>query len=254
MRKILFGAAAAAAMLAPAAHADTTALVDAGYANTDYDNNNSFDAFHLGGAVQTDIASGWTMQLDGRTVLQSWDSSSGNDSQGYAALHLDTSAGNWEFGGFVGILNYYGDGGTMIGAETRTSFGDISLQGSIGYADFDEFFDYSAWNVRINGSYFISPNFAINAGINDASFDTDFTDYDVLDLSVGAGYQFSNGFEIYGDYVNTNGNPDSGSDYDADTFRIGVRYHINGGNLQDETNHGATWTSAYALHDQFLRW
>ncbi len=251
MKKILLGAAAAMAIATPAFA--VSGHVDGGYATTEYDTGGEFDAFHLGGAVQSDDMGGWTLQLDGRTTLHTWDGS-GDDSLGYAALHANTSMGTWDVGGFVGILNYYGDGGRLIGGEARTDFGNISLQGSTAYWEFDQFADYSGWDARVAGSYFVNPNFAINASVSGLWIDTDFTDYDIVELSIGAAYQFSNAIEVYGDYVNTDGEYDTGGGYEADTFRIGVRFHLNGGTLQEETNDGATWEGAEHSHDILTRW
>lgn len=255
MKKVLLGAAAALAAGAPAtALANTSGLVDAGYEMTEYDGGGEFDVLHLGGAFQHDFA-GWGIQADGRTVLQEWDGSSGNDSHAYAALHAYTGAGGWDFAGYVGILNYYGDGAPMIGGETRTEFGNLSLQGSLGYAEFDEFFDYSAWDLGVSGQFFFTPNFALTGQVGRTDFDTEFTDYEVIDVGIGAAFQFANAMQIYGGYIRTDGESDpSGNDYEADTFRIGFRYNINGGTMQEVQNDGASWNGAARMHEQFMRW
>jgi hypothetical protein len=254
MKKLLIGAAATAALVAPgAASADVNGWIGASYESNEFDYG-EFDSLSLGGALMHDMGNGWAVQADGRTSLQSWDNSDGDYSHGYAAVHAVTTNGNWDFGGYVGILNYYGDGGKMIGAEARTAFGSLSMQGSLGYADIDQYYDYSALDFRISGSYFIAPNFSIDGGIGRTDFETEFTDYEVLDLTLGATYQFANGAQLFGAYVNSDGERDPGSDYEGDTFRIGLRFNLNGSSLQDFANDGASWDGAAAFQRQFERW
>lgn len=251
MKKILLGAAAAFAVAAPsAALANTSGYVDTGYENTDYDSGGDFDALHLGGGVYHTFG-GWGVQADGRVTNQDWGGSS-TSGHGYAAVHAFTQGGGWDFGGFLGLLDYYGDAGMMLGAETRTHFGNFSLQGTLGYAEFDSWSDYNLWDIRVDGAFFLQPNFAITGGIGYSEWDAG-SDSDALTLSLGAAYQFVNGFTLYGEYINTDGDG-SGFNWEADTFRIGLRFDFNGGSLQDITNNGASWNGGAALHEQMLRW
>lgn len=247
MKKTLLGAAAAFAIATPgAALADTSGYIDLGYEATEYDGGGEYDGLHIGGAIAHDFQ-GFGIQADARTDNQEWNWGGGDYSHGYAAVHVFTNTGAWDFGGYVGLINYYGDGGTMLGAETRTSFGPLSLNGGLGYADFDDN-GYTALDLRVNGAYFINPNFAITAGIGQTDWDS-WSDSDALDLSVGGAYQFSNGFALYGEYVNTDG-----SSWEVDTFKIGLRFNINGGDLQTITNEGASWSGASDLSEQMMRW
>lgn len=257
MRSILWGAAAIAAFGFQSAHAaSVTGHIDgsAGYTNLNsgYDD---FTAYALGGAIQTDMG-GWTLGMDGQTILQDWSNGDGDYSHGYAAVHADTSMGSWDVGAFVGILNYYGDGGKMVGLETRTSWGDFSAQASTAYAAFNYNPDFDGYDVRVDGSYFFAPNFAVNGGVGETWFDGAYgSDATVTDISVGASYQFANGMELTGTYINSDFNfNNTSNDPTGQTLRIGFSYQFNGGSLQDNTNHGATWTGAQALTDSFSRW
>jgi hypothetical protein len=253
MKKILLGAAAAIAIAAPsAALANTSGYVEGGYEATEYDSSNEFDALHLGGGFYHSMG-GWAIQSDARVVNQEWDGSSGDDAHAYAALHAATEGSAWDFGGFVGLLDYYGDSGMMFGGETRTNFGNLSLQGNLGYADFDQFFEYSLWDARVDARFFLMPNAAITGGVGFSEWDA-FTDSEAVDLSIGGAFQFANGFTVHGEYVATDGENDGGGDWEADTFRIALRYDINGGSLQDITNDGASWNGGAALHESMLRW
>lgn len=254
MKKILLGAAAAIAVAAPnAALADTSGFVEAGFENSDYGSGNGdFDALHLGGGIYRSMG-GWALQADGRITNQEWDGSSSDDSHGYAALHAATEGGPWDFGGFAGLINYYGVGGVMVGAETRTNFGNLSLQGNLGYADFDSFTDYSLLDVAVDASFFFMPNAAITGGVAFSEWDA-FTDSDAVTLSIGGAFQFANGFTLHGEYLNTDGDNDGGGSWENDTFRIALRYDINGGSLQQVTNDGASWNGGAQIHERMMRW
>ncbi len=252
MRKILLGAAAAFAVAAPGiASADTTGNVGLEYSNTNWDDS-EYDMTRLGGQVSFDAMPGWAVTLDGATAVQTWDGNSSDNSQGYFAVHADTTGNTWDFGGWAGMLNYYGNGGYTIGGEARTNFGNISVGGSIGYGWFDSSSDYNAWDLNLHAAYFFTPNFAINAGATGTWFDYS-GDYESTDLSVGAQYGFGNGFEAYGGYLNSDWDSDYGSN-EADVWNIGFRYHFNGGTLQDVTNDGASWNGVQLLSDAFTRW
>ncbi|ANP46974.1 hypothetical protein [Candidatus Viadribacter manganicus] len=255
MKKLLLGAAAALAVAAPGmASAETSGNIDVSIGNTDWDNGSEFDTTTLGGAVQFDAMDGWAVSLEGRTVLQQWDGSSGDSSHGYAAVHADTNAGAWDFGGWVGLLNYYGDGGTTIGLETRTNFGNFSAQGSIGLAQFDQFFDYDAMNYNVQGAYFFTPNFSVNGNVTITEIDYTFGDTDMTDYGIGAAYGFGGGFEVYGGYVKSEMDYSGGGNDETDTFNLGLRFHFNGGTLQDYANDGASWGGVRAISDAFTRW
>jgi hypothetical protein len=237
MRKYLLSAAAALAIATPAA-AETSGYVDAGFESSELDRStgsaDEFDALHLGGAVHHDFGNGWGLQADGRTVSQSYDGASIDDSHGYAAVHAYTGlSDHWDLGGYVGLIDVFGFSGHMAGIESRKHIGSLSLQGSVNYADIDA--SHIAWDYRISADWFFTPNFAVNAGIGatDWDYDSGF-DAESNDWSVGAAYQFGGGFALYGSYNDTHTDWVS-YDYDVETFRIGVRWHFNGGDKQRRT-------------------
>jgi hypothetical protein len=257
MRKLLWGAAGALAILAPAAaHADTTGHVDINYGNDDLNKGwDNFETYSLGGAVQTDFAPGWTVQLDANTVMQNWQDSPYDDSHSYAALHVDTTLNTFDVGGWIGLLNWYDDAATMVGVEGRTSFDNFSVQGSIGYAHFNSYNDYSAYDIRVAGSYFINPNWAVRASAVGTWFNASGYDTDATDFSIGTAYQFEHcPVSLSLDYTRSHDDPDGYSDYDGNVFKLGVHWAFGGGTLQDNTNHGASWGGAEALEDSFTRW
>jgi len=251
MKTFLVGAAAAAALIAPGvAAADTIGSVDYTLENTEYDSGGEFDAYSLGGAIATDISHGLRLQADARTTLQDWDGSSGDYSHGYAATHLSGDLGGFNVGGFVGMLNYYGDGGVVYGVEGRRAFGNLSIDASVAFSDFGDN-GYEGTHYNIGGSYFFSQNFSVNAGYNVSEIDSG-TDYDIDELSVGAGYQFANNLEVFGNYISAE--TDNGfSSNDTETLQLGVRFNIGGGTLQDNTN-GGLWDTVRGISETYTRW
>lgn len=254
MKKFLLGAAAAAAIAAPSlASAETTGNIDLNYGSTEYDGGGEFDATTLGGAVQFDAMPGWTVALEAQTNSQEFDSG-GSSSHSHAAVHAATDVGGWDVGGFFGLLNSYGSSGWTLGAETRTSFGNFSVEGALGYAQFDNFNEVESFSTNVQGAYFFTPNFSVNGGAMFSNIDYGFGDYDVTDLNVGAAYGFGNGFEVYGGYVNSEFDFNGGGGFETDTWNLGVRYHFNGGTLQETVNEGPSWSTVGNISDMFMRW
>lgn len=253
MKKIFVGAALAAAVVAPGvASADTTGSIDLGLETNDFDyTSDTFEGYTLGGTLTHDLSGGMTIQADGRTTYQDW--GYGTYSHGYSAVHASTDMGGWDVGGFVTLQNYYGDGGLGLGAEARTSFGNFSVDGSLGYVDYDDG-DYNATAWRVGGAYFFSPNLAVTGGASTTSIDTDWgTDYDITEFSLGGAYQFANNVALTGGYTSTDGDRSTGTDYEGDTFRVGLRFNLGGGSLQENTNDGA-WGAASYINDTMSRW
>lgn len=252
MKTFLVGAAAAAALIAPGvAGADTIGAIDFTLESTDYDNTFSdFDAYSLGGGVATDISHGLRLQLDGRTTLQDFDGSSGDSSHGYAAAHLSGDLASVNVGGLLGIVNYFGDGGTLIGVEARRGFGAFVVDGSIGHVDFDSGYDGTSY--RLGGSYFFTPNFSVSGGYGLTEIDAG-QDHDITEWSLGGAYQFANNIEVFGAYTDSENDRSVSSDYDYETLQLGVRMNIGGGSLHDNAT-GGLWDTARQISDTWLRW
>lgn len=248
MKKIFVGAALAAAVAAPGvASADTTGFIDLGIQSNDFDyTSDTFDSYTLGGAIMHDLSDTMTVQADGRTMHQDW--GYGTYSHGYSAVHLSTDLGGWDVGGFVTFQNYYGDSGLGFGAETRTAFGNLSLDGSVGYVEYDEG-DYDATQWRVGGAYFFSPNFAVTGGVAQTDIDGD----EISEFSVGGAYQLVNNVAFTAGYTSTDADNNGGGGWEGDSFTFGVRFNFGGGTLQENTNDGA-WGAATAINDTVSRW
>ncbi len=256
LKKLLVGTAVTAALMTPGlTSADTSGSIGLSYEHNDFDysSNGEFQGYNLGGAIIHDLSDTLTLQADGRTTLQDWDCCDSYYSQGYAAAHLSTDLGSWDLGGFAGFVNYYGEGGVLIGAEARTALGNFSLDGAYSLTDFAENGAYGT-AARLGGAFFINPNFAVTAGAGYSWIDgSGSTEYDITELSLGGAYQFANNIELYGGYTNTDAERSTGTEYEGDTFQLGVRFNVGGGTLQDNTNDGAWW-SAEHVSDTWNRW
>jgi len=256
MKKTLFGAAAAIAIIAPfgAAHAEGSGHIDLSYqaANIDWSNgsNDDVDAWNLGGAMIMPMG-GWDLQFDANHENFNWggDYDYTNDNvTAHAILRNDA----WALGGYAGFGSYYGDTLYMIGGEGQMYMNNITLGGALSYAESSDGYDYNAWDARVNGSYFVTPNFELNATLSYTSWD----DYDdnATGYGVGARYRFDGSrFSVSGNYLRENWDYGT-SDADADVFKFGVSYAFGSDSLQDESQHGASFDAATRFVDVWTRW
>ena len=258
--KLFASAAIAAAMIAAPAFADDMAGqvdVSYGFHGWDYSNGGSnYDNtdLTLGGAFTNTFSNGVVMQIDGQGDLYNWDNSSGDDSLGYVAAHFAQRNDNYAIGAFAGLENYYGDGGIMVGLEGQAYMPELTFTGSVSYIHFNDSNDYDVWGANIGARYFINDNFALDAGLGWASWDTSFTDYDGWNGTLGAEYKFDGSpasvFATYRrDAIDYTFN-----DYTVDSFTFGVRLTLGSDTLRARTNDGASFGGARAAHDNMVRW
>ncbi len=237
MRKILIGAAAAAALLAPGiASADTNAVVGIQAGNTDFDGDD-FDHYGLSGGFSHDMNNGWVFQMDGehgRSDLSGTDLGSS-----YGAVHYGVRNDSYALAGFVGLDEFFALSGTQFGAEGQMYFGNFVVGGSAGIVDFDAF---SATSFQVDGAYYVSPNLAINALIatteGDDAIDDDWTSY-----GVGGEYRFHGPISVA-----LNWRTDEFDGYDADSWTIGLNFDLGTGSLQERQTQGPSLQGASNLH------
>src|SRR6185369_16551563 len=104
MKKLVLGAAAAAALLAPAvANAETNAVVGIDYNHVDFDSLGDANVYGMNGAFNHDFANGWQIQMDG--AANRLDADGCCVTQNYAALHYGVRTDQYSFAGFVGLQN-----------------------------------------------------------------------------------------------------------------------------------------------------
>lgn len=258
MKKTLFGAAAAIAIIAPlgVAHAEGSGHIDLSYqaGNLDYGSGSDYDidAWNFGGAMIMPMG-GWDLQIDANHENYTWDSSPDYD---YAATNVTAHAvlrnDQYAFGGYAGFGGIYSQTLYMVGAEGQWYMNNITLGGSVSYGTTSDAYDESAWDARVMGSYFLNPNFELNATIAYTSWD----DYDdtATGYGIGARYRFDGSrFSVSGNYLRENWDYGT-SDADADVFKVGVSYAFGSDSLQDENQHGASFDSASRFVDVWTRW
>jgi len=81
---------------------------------------------------------------------------------GYGGAEGIGTGGLGDTGGYAGFGGIYGQTLYMVGAEGQFYLNNITLGGAVSYGDTSDGYDYTAWDGRINGSYFVTPNFAVN--------------------------------------------------------------------------------------------
>lgn len=243
MKKLLLGAAAAVAIAAPGiASADTNAVLGLGYANTEFDGGGDMDSWGLSGAFSHDMSSGGVLQMDGKWNRFDFGSGSPDFGSSYGAVHYGMRNDSHAIAGFVGLADYFALSGTGVGIEGQMFLGAINLNGSLGYASFDDFFDGT--HAQVDAAYFVTPNFALTGlvGMSEVDYDGG-GDADWTTLGVGGEYRFDGSpFSITGGYRNT--------DFDggeADTWMIGFNFDLGTGSVQDRTRSGPGFNGAESM-------
>ena len=257
MKKTLLGAAAAFAIAAPvSAHADVTGHLDLSYqaANIDWGGGGDSDvnAWTLGGAMIMPLHDGWNLQLDANHENYNWDSSDYDNAATNVTLHGVYRTDNYGIGGYAGFGSIWSQTIYMFGGEGQYYLPNATLGGAISYGAMSDGYDYKAWDARVNGSYFFTPNFAVNATASYTWWDD--YDLDVTGFGIGAEYRFENcPFSIGGNYLRERWEYSS-SDADVDIFKISLTYHFGADTLQAQSQHGASFDAAPRFIDVWTRW
>lgn len=244
MKKLALGAAAAAAILAPAvAHADTNAVAGLEYAHLDSDIGGDANAYGLNGAFNHDFSNGWELQMDG--AVDRMDASGCCTSASYAAAHFGMRNEQSSFAGFVGLQDLSIFSGIALGIEGQWNFDNASLGGSVSYVDFGDI-DANATHVAANGVYFFTPNFSVNAGVgyvnSDGAF---FGDEDYWTYNIGGEYRFDNSpasVSLGWRHLDLDSN-------NVDAITVGLTLDLGTGDLHSRRTHGPSWDGARSMYD-----
>lgn len=244
MKKLLAGAAAAAAILAPTmASADTNAVVGLQYSSTEIDGvDDNLDNYGFNGAFSHDLNNGAVLQVDGEWGRTDF----GGDcciGSSYGAAHYGVRNESYSFGGFVGLADFFSASGLGGGVEGQLFLGNLNLNGAVGVVDFDDF-DLSTTSAQVDAAYFFTPNLALTGLV--AQTEADFGgggDSDWTTLGIGGEWRMSaSPISLVAGYRN--------ADYDggeADTWTIGVNFDLGTGSLQERTRSGPGFTGGDAL-------
>jgi hypothetical protein len=254
VKKLLWGAAAGVLLAPAAAHAQTSGFVDAAYEYTETSGGGSLESWNLGVAAHHDFANGWSIQAEGRNTK--FDGGAITQGASYAALHLTSAVNqNVDVGAFVGFLDRVSDDARMVGLEARVHQGQWALQGSAGYAQFTPSIGSSdAWDTRVVGAWFFNPDTALTPSIAYSEWQDTFFTRTQFGVGLGVTHRFGNGLQVFGSYLFSDIDANQPAPFTADTVRIGLRLHLNGGDLQTITNDGASWYGAAGLYEAFGRW
>jgi hypothetical protein len=247
MRKVLLGATAALAFVAPGvASAETSGHVGASYGNTEIDGLGEFDTYGIDGAVATDLGSNWLLQFDASSHNLDFDGG-GETSAGGAYVHIAKRGSGHTLAGVVGMTDIFGLSGETIGAEGQMFFSSVTVNGSAVYGNFDEA-DFDVWNLHLDGTFFVTENFGLTGGVNHSEADSSGSEFDWTTWSADAAYRFANSpFSVFGGYAYTDFDDAGG---EADTWRIGVRYDFGTDSLQASSQTGASLNGASAFASQ----
>jgi hypothetical protein len=255
VRKLLIGAAASAMLAPAAAHAQTSGYVDTAYEYSETSGNTWVQSWNLGAAVEHDFATGWSIQGDGRSTK--FDNGAITMGANYAALHVSAAVSpNADVAAFFGFLDRVSSDAPMVGLEARVHQGQWSLQGSAGYAQFTPSIGSSeVWDARVLGAWFFNPDTALTPSIAYSEWHETFS-FTRTQLGVGVGvtHRLNNGLQWFASYLHSDIDANQPFGYTADTARVGLRLHLNGGDLQTITNEGASWYGASGLYELFGRW
>lgn len=240
MKKFLAGAAAAAAILAPAAaSADTNAVIGLQYTNGEIDNfdwdqygiEGAFNhAFGNGTYVQFDAASG-RVDLDGAEL-----------SNGYGAVHYGVRNDTYAFGGFVSFDEFFFYSGTALGVEGQWYLPNLVFNGSIGYTDFGDL-DVSTTSASIDGSYFFTPNLSLTGVVTFA--DDELYGDDLTAWGIGGEYRFAdNPVSIELGYRQADVYDD-----DVTAWTIGLNIDLGADTLYERATTGPSLNGASRVHE-----
>lgn len=244
MRALLLGVAAFLAMATPSlAAAETGGHIKLTYASVDSDNSDDYyecyycsspdNVVALSGVVVTDVNDRWRMQFNATASDTEVDcyycyGESYSEANNQAEVHATYAAGNFDVGVFAGMFAFSGTSFYEYGAEAALNFsrGEVNLSVAGATSPNEDYVD-EITTVAASGSFSLTENLAIGAGVSNTNFgswyyngdDLEVTSYGVniayqipnSDFAVGVGYRSAN-VEFY-DY-----------DEDVDFFGVSVAW------------------------------
>jgi len=241
MKKFLVGAVATAALLTPAvAAADTNAVFGVHYGTADVDDID-VDAYGFNGGFSHDLDSATFFQFDGDYSRLDIEGDCCFASS-YGAAHYGMRNDQYALAGFVSLNDFFAYSGFGYGIEGAFYMPNVVINGSLAGMDFDDL-DLSGYNAAIDGSFFVTPNFAINGLISyteaDDALDADWTTY-----GLSGEYRFHGPMSVELGWRNTDF--DGG---DVDAWTIGLNFDLGTGSLRDRASSGPSMVGGANLHE-----
>lgn len=234
MKKLLLGAAAAFAIIAPGvAAADTTGFVGFGAATLDDDADSwKDDLLTIEGAVVTSLNDTWSLGFRGSNHDM------GHDSHTHAYQAIDvqafTATDTYSFGGYAGSAM---DSTWGFGVGGSLYFGNFTVGGDVSYVDDRKDGGYEVTTTTARAGYYFTNNFAVTGeyGYTDSEWEGE----EASIWGLGAEYQFANSpFSISANYTMADSDYNGGGGHEAETFGVGVRYHFGTSDLMSRDRSG----------------
>lgn len=255
MKKVLLGAAAALAIVAPGvAAAETSGHVAFSYNTLDDDlDGGKEDYLDLSGSVVTSLSGNWNLQFDGS--MQEMNHDTHTDSFGTAVVHAFVRNEAYAFGGFGGFTtgeqNSY-----LLGAEGAIYLNRLTFAGAAFFGGDRQYSDEETNGLSASGTYFVSDNLSV--GVDASYYNFDFggvnNEQDGTVYGINGEYQFSNGISMFGGW-HTSDQDDFGTDNEVSSFSLGARYNFGTGSLIERDRNGASMPGASQLQrNQVFSW
>lgn len=236
MRKYLMGAAALAAMLsAPGLASADSGNVGVSLGNIEFDAGGDVDYWAINGAYTHDMSNGWVLQFDGDH--QSFDASP-DIGFAYGAAALGVRNDTYAVYGWVGLNDAFVSA-TQLGIGGQWYVGNVTLNGSLGYATSDDAFDST--DLHVDGTWFFMPDFGVGAEYTTTNVDFSLGgDIDVETLGLNGVWRFTGSpFQVNLGYLSSE--TDAG---DATQWRLGFSYNFGTSSAQEQSTDGASWNGA----------
>lgn len=240
-KKLLAGAAATAAVMAPGlAAADTNAVVGVAY-NMQEIESDDWDRYGLNGAFSHDFSNGTLLQFD--AAAERFEAGGCCLSSNYGAVHYGMRNDSYALGGFVSVQEFSILAGLGVGVEGKLFLSNAVFNGSLGHVDFEDG-EISATSAQIDGAYYFSPNFAVTGLISHTEGD-DNLDAEWDSYGAGGEWRFagSPASVVFGyRHVEI-------EDVEGDTWTVGFNFDFGTDSLQDRARSGPSFNGASALHN-----
>jgi hypothetical protein len=231
MRNWIIGAAALLAVATPGVASAASGYAGVVYNNVDVNHGGNDDAWGAQGSVAFQGSSSIGFEVDASAI-----DSDAADTVSRLAGHVFTRNESYLFGGFAAVDHSDNDTAWSAGLEANKYFERWTLAGAVGYENDDDV-NASAWGANLQGRFFATDNFRLDAHAGYARVDYDGPGNDnVTDLGVGGEYQFGSApISLAAAYDHAD--LDHGDD--ANVWTVAVRYNW-GGTLRDRDRTGAS--------------
>jgi|CXWL01.1.fsa_nt_gi opacity protein-like surface antigen len=233
MRKLLLGAAAAVAMMAPGVANAADGYLELGYSSTDT-GTVDVDTINFGGAVNFDLGG---LEAQANVGYGRFDGGGTEYTLNNGGLHVFKRNDNFLIGGFAAVEDGFSVLGSVydFGAEGQLYINRLTLDGGVSYTNFDTF-DESGTTIRAGATYFITDNLSLGANGRMVDIDGD----DITTYGATAEWQpASSQFSFFGGYRQTDETFVFGGD-DTNTWSLGFRYNLGTDSLIERNRSGAS--------------